>query len=95
MALKANLSGYENVKTGDDLYKWFDEEGSSLNDLNELKSPEAYLFIYKVLAKIAIKKKDEATFKLVVGNSERIINFYELIEYSDSLYKLKNSWINI
>ena len=92
LALRINLKDYDNIENNNELYQWFSDEGSVLKDMNDLKSPEAYLFIYKVLGEIAIRKKDQYTFNLAVGNSEKIINFYELVEYSDSLYKLKSSW---
>ena len=70
-AIRINLKDYDNIENNNELYQWFNDEGSVLKDVNDLKSPEAYLFIYKVLGQIAIRKKDQYTFNLAVGNRKK------------------------
>ena len=61
--------------------------------MNDLDNPESLLFINKILAKIGKENNDKILFTESLENCEKIINFFELVEYSDSIRELKKSWI--
>ena len=92
IALDAQIKKYKEKSNIEKLLNWFKNEAGNISELNDIHSPEAILFINRVVGEISLKYRDKKLFDIAIQNSEKIINFYELIEYTDSVRSIKNSW---
>jgi len=91
-AMYVKLNGYDDSGALQSLLGWRKSAKSQLDKLNDIKNPEAFLYINKVLASFALKNRDKELFDRSTENCEKLINYFELVEYSSSIRILKNSW---
>ena len=73
----------------EDLIKGNDRFNMTLDVLEETKNPEGLLFINKIIAKASLKQNKKNIFDKSIKNCEKIINYFELIEYSKTISALK------
>ena len=73
------------------LISWTKNNLSLTENLNNINFPEALLFIHKTLAKVGLRESDKNLFTDSISKCEKIINFFELVEYSNSIRLLKKS----
>jgi hypothetical protein len=83
-----DFSNHANIKS---LISWSMKNQALTENLNDVNSPEALLFIHKTLAKVGLRESNKNLFTHSINKCEKIINFFELVEYSNSIRLLKNS----
>lgn len=89
LALRLKLSGHKDTKIAELLKNNWKIAKLSFADVNNLESPESILFINKTLAIISLNDNNIKDFNISIDNCEKIINFYEFTEFSNSIIDLK------
>lgn len=91
-SLYISYNDFQDDKRMADLVRWSNDNSSITSKLNEISSPESLIFIFKTIAKIAKRKKNNNLFLSSIEACEKIVNYFELIEFSKSIKLLKNSY---
>ena len=93
-ALYAKIIGFGEDPIVDKLVNASQRFNVSREVLEETKNPEGLLFINKVIANVSLKRNEKKVFDQSIKNCEKIINYFELIEYSNTISALKKRFNN-
>ena len=91
IALLITTEDFNNQANIDSLISWSNKKTILTKSLNNVSFPEALLFIHKTLAKVGLRDRNQVLFTRSINKCEKIINFFELVEYSNSIRLLKES----
>ena len=88
---KIDLEKFKNQDDIKALIMWSQSSGNNLENINLIQSPESHIFVNKILALSSKRSGNDKSFKMYLDNCEKIIQYYELTDYSKSIRELRRS----